>query len=381
MWPSAASSSSSSSPPSFKPLADFAHGLGLKFGVWTLRGASPDAVARDLPVKGSFDAFFVSRRRRRLGGGEILRPRPPPSQFYRAPGAFSESGVRFLLRGFSRPTHVHVVHGRACGCACVPGSSPPTTLGAVAFNASACPAGQELWCTCSWDKEGVGIDASQPGAQVRWLFVVGGCRCDFAVTDLSPPSLCHPPCLAGKPNCLFCVCLFVCLRSGLLRLGGGAVCRVGCGPYQVGLHVRSCRWLRHRNAARVECCGQSGALRRALNGGVVSCRWWHHVARSRRLSCRVRMMCVCSCARARACVCDGVCECCDDRCGTVNRHNRSRERSLTASQLRYARLVLSLLSLLSSLLRFVASFVRSFVRSSPVPPYGTFPLSRRRYGA
>ena len=47
MWPSAAGGKG------FKPLADWTHSLGLKFGVWTLRGVLPAAVAAKLPVLGS----------------------------------------------------------------------------------------------------------------------------------------------------------------------------------------------------------------------------------------------------------------------------------------------------------------------------------------
>ena len=37
----------------FKPLADWTHALGLKFGVWTLRGVLPAAVAAKLPILGA----------------------------------------------------------------------------------------------------------------------------------------------------------------------------------------------------------------------------------------------------------------------------------------------------------------------------------------
>lgn len=45
MWPSTAESGG------FHALADLAHSLGLKFGVWTLRGADTKAVQRKTPVK------------------------------------------------------------------------------------------------------------------------------------------------------------------------------------------------------------------------------------------------------------------------------------------------------------------------------------------
>ena len=47
MWPSAAGGKG------FKPLADWTHSLGLKFGVWTLRGVLPAAVEAKLPVLGA----------------------------------------------------------------------------------------------------------------------------------------------------------------------------------------------------------------------------------------------------------------------------------------------------------------------------------------
>ncbi len=35
-----------------RALAEKIHGMGLKFGLWTIRGVHADAVARRLPVKG-----------------------------------------------------------------------------------------------------------------------------------------------------------------------------------------------------------------------------------------------------------------------------------------------------------------------------------------
>ena len=46
-WPSAAGGRG------FRPLADWTHSLGLKFGVWTLRGVLPAAVSAKLPVLGA----------------------------------------------------------------------------------------------------------------------------------------------------------------------------------------------------------------------------------------------------------------------------------------------------------------------------------------
>jgi alpha-galactosidase len=46
-WPSALGGAG------FKPLADWTHGLGLKLGVWTLRGVLPAAVDARLPVLGA----------------------------------------------------------------------------------------------------------------------------------------------------------------------------------------------------------------------------------------------------------------------------------------------------------------------------------------
>eukprot|EP00038_Savillea_parva_P010266 m.189068 g.189068 ORF g.189068 m.189068 type:complete len:501 (-) comp17627_c0_seq1:3654-5156(-) len=104
MWPSAAVPGGG--PPSFKPLADFAHNLGLRFGVWTLRGVAPSAVEKQLPVYGA---------------------------------------------------------------------SPPTTIDKIAYgpNGTACPEGPEsVWCTCSWDPNGVGLDASKPGTRAYYDSVV-----------------------------------------------------------------------------------------------------------------------------------------------------------------------------------------------------------------
>ena len=80
----------------FKPLADYAHSLGLKFGIWTLRGVHPFAVERKLPVLNA---------------------------------------------------------------------DPPTTVDAIAY-AAGCAADPSThqWCNCTWDKEGVGLDATKPAS-------------------------------------------------------------------------------------------------------------------------------------------------------------------------------------------------------------------------
>ena len=97
-WPS------SSGGRGFKPLADWTHALGLKFGIWTLRGASPTAVGNKLPVYGY------------------------------AP----------------RTTLDEVVYGSEC-------SKDPST---------------QRWCVCTWDKEGVGLNASHPAAAAYYDSVV-----------------------------------------------------------------------------------------------------------------------------------------------------------------------------------------------------------------
>jgi alpha-galactosidase len=44
---------STSGSASFKPVADYLHGLGLKFGVWIMRGIPRKAVEQKLPIKGT----------------------------------------------------------------------------------------------------------------------------------------------------------------------------------------------------------------------------------------------------------------------------------------------------------------------------------------
>ena len=97
-WPSAAGGKG------FKPLADLTHSLGLKFGIWTLRGTSPYAVDHKLSV---------------------LRASPPT-------------------------TIDQIVYNHQCG-------SDPAT---------------RRWCNCTWDSEGVGIDATHPAAQTYYNSVV-----------------------------------------------------------------------------------------------------------------------------------------------------------------------------------------------------------------
>eukprot|EP00035_Acanthoeca_spectabilis_P025771 m.459843 g.459843 ORF g.459843 m.459843 type:complete len:481 (-) comp21844_c0_seq1:154-1596(-) len=99
-WPSTAVPGQ---PSSFKPLADFAHNLKLKFGIWTLRGVSPIAVSKKLPVYGA---------------------------------------------------------------------APPVTVDQVAFDPANCPSDQSLWCMCTWDKNGVGINAKHPDAQTFYNSIV-----------------------------------------------------------------------------------------------------------------------------------------------------------------------------------------------------------------
>ena len=54
-WPSSAGGKG------FKPLADWTHDLGLKFGIWTLRGVAPQAIAAKSPVLGSSPPTTIDR--------------------------------------------------------------------------------------------------------------------------------------------------------------------------------------------------------------------------------------------------------------------------------------------------------------------------------
>ena len=92
-WPS------SSNGAGFKPLADWTHSLGLKFGIWTLRGVNPIAAERKLPVLGA---------------------------------------------------------------------DPPVTIDRIIYDDSRCFADPATarWCNCTWDSQGVGIDAAHPAAQL-----------------------------------------------------------------------------------------------------------------------------------------------------------------------------------------------------------------------
>lgn len=53
LWPDLRRFPSSAGEAGFKPLADFIHGLGLKFGLHIMRGIPRQAVARNLPIAGS----------------------------------------------------------------------------------------------------------------------------------------------------------------------------------------------------------------------------------------------------------------------------------------------------------------------------------------
>jgi hypothetical protein len=97
-WPSATDGAG------FKPLATWAHGLGLKVGVWRMRGVPSAAVGKQLPVLNSI----------------------PPA------------------------TIDEIVYGRSC----------PQS------NAT------ERWCTCTWDKDGIGVDPTHPAAQAYYNSVV-----------------------------------------------------------------------------------------------------------------------------------------------------------------------------------------------------------------
>ena len=98
-WPS------SSNGAGFKPLADWTHSLGLKFGIWTLRGVNPIAAERKLPVLGA---------------------------------------------------------------------DPPVTIDRIIYDDSRCFADPATarWCNCTWDSQGVGIDAAHPAAQSYYNSVV-----------------------------------------------------------------------------------------------------------------------------------------------------------------------------------------------------------------
>jgi len=145
----------------FKPLADYVHGLGLKFGVHILRGIPREAVERNTPVLGTSvhasdiaDRFSICPWNPDMYGVDMKRP--GAQAYYNSMVALYGSwGVDFIKADDEiRPMHrgeVHALHvaieksGRAMALSLSPGPARVEDAAFLAENANMWRVSDDFW--------------------------------------------------------------------------------------------------------------------------------------------------------------------------------------------------------------------------------------------
>ncbi len=90
----------------FKPLADYIHSLGLKFGIHILQGIPREAVKQDLPISGS--AFHALDAANSIGNLQMELRQLRPEEQCRRPGILRFTGLH--VRGLGRGSHQDRLH-------------------------------------------------------------------------------------------------------------------------------------------------------------------------------------------------------------------------------------------------------------------------------
>ncbi len=145
----------------FKPLADYVHGKGLKFGIHLLRGIPREAVARNLPIKGTkYTAGEIANRNDTCPwNGDMYgvdMSKPGGQAYYDSVFALAASwGVDFIkVDDLSRPYHKAEIEairkaidktGRAIVFSTSPGATPLADGGHVAGHANMWRVSDDFW--------------------------------------------------------------------------------------------------------------------------------------------------------------------------------------------------------------------------------------------
>ena len=145
----------------FKPLADYVHGKGLKFGIHLLRGIPRDAVARNLPIKGTkYTAGEIANRKDTCPwNGDMYgvdMSKPGGQAYYDSVFALAASwGVDFIkVDDLSRPYHKAEIEairkaidktGREIVFSTSPGATPLADGGHVAAHANMWRVSDDFW--------------------------------------------------------------------------------------------------------------------------------------------------------------------------------------------------------------------------------------------
>ncbi len=145
----------------FKPLADYVHGKGLKFGIHLLRGIPRQAVAQNLPIKGTkFTAGEIANRKDTCAwNGDMYgvdMSKPGGQEYYDSVFALVASwGVDFVkVDDLSRPYHTAEIEairtaidksGRAIVFSTSPGATPLADGGHVGQHANMWRVSDDFW--------------------------------------------------------------------------------------------------------------------------------------------------------------------------------------------------------------------------------------------
>jgi hypothetical protein len=145
----------------FKPLADYVHGKGLKFGIHLLRGIPRQAVTERKPIKGTnYTAADIANRKDTCQwNGDMYgvdMSKPGAQEYYDSVFALAASwGVDFVkVDDLSRPYHKAEIEairkaidktGRPIVFSTSPGATPPAEGGHVKQNANMWRVSDDFW--------------------------------------------------------------------------------------------------------------------------------------------------------------------------------------------------------------------------------------------
>ncbi|HEY3864344.1 MAG TPA: glycoside hydrolase family 27 protein [Verrucomicrobiae bacterium] len=145
----------------FKPLADYIHGLGLKFGLHLMRGVPRQAVKAELPIKGTgftvdgiADITNVCRWNSDMDGVDVSKP--GAQDYYNSVfDQFASWGLDFVkVDDLSRPYHASEIHairkaidrtGRAIVFSTSPGATPVSEGADISANANMWRISDDFW--------------------------------------------------------------------------------------------------------------------------------------------------------------------------------------------------------------------------------------------
>jgi alpha-galactosidase len=157
----------------FKPLADYIHGKGLKFGIHVMRGIPWNAVAKNTPIKGTgYNACDIADLDDTCAWSRIMKginmEKPGAREYYNSVfELYAEWGVDFVkVDDISMPYHASEIEGvhdaiinseAPIVLSLSPGPAPVNQLGHLTENAHMWRISGDFWDDWKWLKRQFGL--------------------------------------------------------------------------------------------------------------------------------------------------------------------------------------------------------------------------------